>query len=156
MRVHRKILDFDHFELPDQSHFFHNLRVLIDSEKLPLNSLAFNILCTNVRGICLKTDWEDSEFEYNPESGLMENKEERDHPNVDNVSKEKKFCCSDCKDMNQKMQKRVEEVKEGKIFVSFTSEKDQASKVPITAAEGLFFRRFEKNEDMLRLLTSQI
>ena len=72
IKVHRKILDYDNFELPDQSHFLHNLSLLIQTDKLPLNSLAFNILSSNVRGLLLQTDFSDTEFRYDPTGGIVE------------------------------------------------------------------------------------
>jgi len=70
--VHRMTLDKEGFELPDQSHFFHNLILLVLTGRLPLDSMAFNILCSNIRGICTRVDFKGTGYRYNKLSGLIE------------------------------------------------------------------------------------
>lgn len=103
LEAHRKVLDYDRFELQDQNYLLSNIVLLIQTNRLPLNSLAFNILCSNVRGLCLSADWSDSIFKYNPQKGLIECTELMENATAEMRHEKKLYCCTECKHTDVQM-----------------------------------------------------
>lgn len=143
------MLEFERFELPDQNYLLSNLVLLITTGRLPLNSLAFNVLCSNVRGLCMTSDFTGTGFRWNGKRGRIQCERE-ELRELEKTRGEKLYCCVECKEKDLKVREKVEEVRTQKCYVEF----DEHT-IPITALEGLYFQPHGQNEQMFRALTAQ-